>query len=322
MTDLPGEADDQRAANDPDPVAGPPNPTQSAWGTSGHVPPDSAPPAPGPAPAMPGFVAGSPTSGSPGYGPPSGYQPPYPPPEAPPGRAGGSKTGLVVGVVVGLVAVLGVGVAIGLSAGGGSSTEAVPASIPASPSQVPTTTTTTAPPSAPPGMYSMSAIANACDLLDPGPLMKWSSTPAPPVHREDPPSGGYGGAMTCSLNYTSTSPVDGVTTDQAGIGVRVEFTSAGEPPAYDEWNRTGAAQKGWSTGTIPGLGARNNWRGSAVTDPSPGASYFVGVQDGNVSVEVQVAVLRARGEGPLNLDDLSAIAQPQVRTVLDRLRHP
>jgi hypothetical protein len=283
MTDLPG---------DPDPVAGPPYPT----------------------PATPGF--GYAPAPGPGYGPTTGY----PPPAAPPGRAGGAKTGLIIVAVVGLVVVLGVGVAIGLSVGGGSSTEAVPAPIPAAPSQVPSATT--APPSAAPGPYSMRAIANACDLLDPTPLMKWSATPTPPVHREDPPSGGYGGALTCALKYTSTSPTDGVTTDEAGIGVRVEFTSAGEPPGYDRWNNAGAVQPGWSTGTIPGLGARNHWRGIAVTDPAPGASYVVGVQDSNVSVEVEVAVHRARGESPLELDDLSAIAQSQARTVLDRLKQP
>ena len=311
MTDFPGEADDRRVANNPDSVAGQPNPTPverlgSAWGTSGHVPPDSAPPVSGPAPAPPGFGAGSPTSNSPGhgYGSPSGYPPPS-----------GSKTGLIVVAALVLVAVLGVGVAIGLSVSGGVSTEVVPASTPAAPSQVPSATT-----APPPGQFSMRAVASACDLLDPKPLMKWSSTPTPPVHREDPPSGGYGGGLTCDLKYTSTSPTDGVTTDEAGIGVRVEFTSAGEPPEYDKWNNTGAAQQGWSSGTIPGLGARNYWRGIADTAPAPAASYIVGVQDSNVSVEVQVAVHRARGGDPLKLDDLAAIAQSQARTVLDRLR--
>ncbi|WP_132117280.1 hypothetical protein [Actinocrispum wychmicini] len=164
----------------------------------------------------------------------------------------------------------------------------------------------------------MRTITNACDLLDPKPLMKWSSTPTPPVHREDPPSGG----LTCDLKYTSTSPTDGVTTDEAGIGILVEFTSANEPPEYDKWNNTGAAQQGWSTGTIPGLGTRNSWRGISVTNPAPGASYIVGVQDSNVSMQVQVAVHRAPGEGPLKLDELSAIAQSQARTVLDRLKQP
>jgi len=331
MTDFPGEADDQRVANDPDPVAGPNQGDRpgSVWHTSGHVPPGSAPPAPDVVPPVPGpasapssFVAGPPTSSSPGSGyvPGPGYGPPfgYPPPAAPPSRVSGSKAGLMVVVAIGLVAVLGIGVAIGLSVSGGSSTKAVPASIPASPSQVPSATT--APPSAAPGRYSMKAIASACDLLDPKPLLKWSSTPTTPMHREDQPSGGYGGSLTCDLKYTSTSPTDGVTTDEAGIGVLVEFTSAGEPPGYDKWNNAGAAQQGWSTGTIPGLGARNYWRGIAVTDPAPGASYIVGVQDSNVSVQVQVAVHRAPGEDPLKLDDLSAIAQSQARTVLDRLK--
>ncbi|MFI9388062.1 hypothetical protein [Kutzneria sp. NPDC052558] len=292
MTDLPGEADDQRAVNDPDP------------GPVGPVPPTPAPPQFG----SPGFA--------PGYGPPAGY----PPPVAPPRRPGGSRTGLVVATAVGLVAVLGVGVVIGLAvSGGGSSTGAAPASTPASPSQVPPATTT-ARPSAPPGPYSMKTIANACDLIDPTPLTKWSSTPTSPTHQELPPSDGYGGALTCNLDYTNTSPVDGVTTDEAGIGVSVEFTSAGQPPGYDQWNDT--AQPGWSTGTIPGLGARNRWRGIAGTDPSPGANYVIAVQDANVSVKVQVAVLRARGEAPPKLDDLSAIGESQMRAVLDRLKQP
>lgn len=338
MTDFPGETDDQRGANDPDPVAGQPNPTPvdrlgSVRYTFGHVPPDSAPPAPdavGPAPgfapATASFVAGSPTSSPPGsgYAPPApgpGYGPPpgYPVSAIPPSPASVSRTGLIVFAAIGLVAVLGIGVVIGLSVSGGSSPEAVPASIPVSPSQLPSATT--APPSPPPGKYSMSGIDNACDLLDPRPLTKWSSTPTPPVHREDPPSGGYGGGLTCDLKYTSTSPTDGVTTDEAGIGFQAEFTSAGEPPEYDKWDNTGL-QPGWSTGTIPGLGARNYWRGIAATDPAPGASYIVRVQDSNVSVEVQVAVHRAPGEGPLKLDDLSAIAQSQARAVLDRLKQP
>lgn len=306
MTDLPEEADDQRVPHDPDPLAGPPDPTPArrvnlVWGTQG------------PAPATPGVVAGSPT-------PAPGRVPvptpgPGPTPPAPPG---GSRAGLAVVVIIGLVAVLGVGVAIGLSVGGGSSTEAVTTSVPAAPSEVPTTT---AQPSAPSGEYSMSAITNACDLIDPTPLLRWSSTPTPPVHGEHPPSDGYGGSLTCTLRYTSTSPVDGVTTDEAGIGVSVEFTSAGEPPGYDRWN-AGTAQPGWSTGTIPGLGARNHWRGTAVTDPAPAASYIVAVQDDNVSVEVQVAVHRARGDGAPALDDLAAIALSHARSVLDRLERP
>lgn len=289
MTDSPGDADGQRDATDPGPVAG-----QPTWHTSGHAP---------------GFVAGPPTAGPPGwgYGPPSGYPPP-----------GRSTRGLVVIAAVALAAVLGVGIAVGIALSGDSSDEAVPASTPASPSEVPSTTT--APLSAPPGKYSMKSIADACDLIDPKPLTKWSATPTAPVHREDPPSGGYGGGLTCDVRYTSTSPTDGVTTDEAGISVLAEFTSAGEPPEYDNFQNAGAAQ-GWSTGTIPGLGAHNYWRGLAVTDPAPAATYVVAVQDSNVSVQVQVAVHRAPGEPPLKLSDLSAIARSQTRTVLDRLKH-
>ncbi|MGV9294544.1 hypothetical protein [Amycolatopsis sp. NPDC003676] len=235
----------------------------------------------------------------PGYGYP---QPPKP----------GPKTGLIVASAIGLVVVLGAGIAIGLSLSSGSSpSKAEPAPATPTPSATPS-------PTAPPGKYSMSAISNACDLLDPKPLAKWSSTPIPPTHRENQPSSGYGGALTCTLRYTSTSATDGVATNEAGIGVQVEFTSAGEPPAYDKWN-TGPS-KGWTAGTTPGLGTRNYWRAGAVTEPGPGASYIVGVQDSNVSVEVQVAVHRAPGEAPLKMDDLSAIAQSQTRAVLDRLK--
>ncbi|WP_406640123.1 hypothetical protein [Amycolatopsis sp. WGS_07] len=214
--------------------------------------------------------------------------------------------------VVGLVVVLGAGIAIGLSVSGGSSSEAKPQP---TPSQAPSTT---ASPVAPSGKYSMSAISNACDLLDPKPLAKWSSTPTPPVHRENQPDGGYGGGLTCTLRYTSISPTDSVTTNEAGISVEAEFASADKPPEFDRWN-TGP-RPGWTTGTINGLGTRNYWRAAAVTEPGPGASYIVGVQDSNVSVEIQVAVHRARGEEPLKTDELSAIGQTQIRAVLDRLK--
>jgi hypothetical protein len=293
------------------PAPAPPQPGAASGFGADAATSGQAPSAVGPAPTTPNF--GAPTYGyAPGYGPQSGFPPPAAPPR-------GAKAGPIVVGVIGLVTVLVVGVAVGFLVSGGSSTQAVPTSIPAAPSQVPTTTS--APQSsAPPGRYSMAAITNACDLLDPTPLAKWSTKPAAPVHQELPPDGGYGGALTCRLNYTSTSPTDGVTTDQAGIGVSAEFTSAGEPPGYDRWNA--AVQPGWSKGTIPALGARNYWLGIAGTAQSPGGSYIVRVQDSNVSVEVQVAVLRAHGEDPAKLDDLAAIAQSQVRTVLDRLKRP
>ncbi|MGW7532113.1 hypothetical protein [Amycolatopsis sp. NPDC054798] len=249
----------------------------------------------------------------PGQGhPPAGQG--YPPPAKPPGP----KTGLIVAGAIGLVVVLGVGIAIGLSVSGGSSTpEAKPTPSPA-PSA--TTPSTTASPTAPPGKYSMSGISNACDLLDPKPLAKWSSTPIPPVRRETQPSGGYGGGLSCSLRYTSTSKTDDVATNEAGIALRAEFASADRPPVYDQWNTR--PSQGWTAGTIAGLGTRNYWRAGAVTEPGPRASYIVGVEDSNVTVEIQVAVYRAPGEAPLKMDDLSSIVQAQTRAVLDRLKKP
>jgi hypothetical protein len=77
------------------------------------------------------------------------------------------------------------------------------------------------------------------------------------------------GRRTPPRRYTSTSPTDGVTTDEAGIGVTVEFTSAGEPPAYDRWNGTGAhhspgpAQKS----NLSMLPASNLVGGPRITSP-------------------------------------------------------
>ncbi|SFO09786.1 hypothetical protein [Amycolatopsis rubida] len=244
--------------------------------------------------------------------PPPGQGFGYPPPAKPPGP----RTGLIVAGAIGLVVILGVGIAIGLSLSGGSSApEAKPA--PAAPSPAPSTT---ASPAAPPGKYSMSGISDACALLDPKPLAKWSATPIPPVHREGRPSEGYGGDLSCSLRYTSTSATDGVATNEAGIAVRAEFASADRPPAYEQWNTK--PSPGWTSGTTPGLGTRNYWRAGSTTEPGPGASYIVGVEDSNVTVEIQVAVHRAPGETPLKMDELSSIARSQARAVLDRLRKP
>ncbi|MBB1156842.1 hypothetical protein [Amycolatopsis dendrobii] len=253
--------------------------------------------------ARPDPVAGQPF---PGWNPP---RPPGPP---------GPKTGWIVAGVLGLVVVLGAGIAIGLSLSGGSSqADPAPVPVPAASSAAPSTS---ASPAAPPGKYSMSGISDACALLDPKPLAKWSTTPIPPVHREGQPSEGYGGDLSCSLRYTSTSATDGVATNEAGIAVRAEFASADRPPAYEQWNTKPA--QGWTSGTIAGLGTRNYWRAGSTTEPGPGASYIVGVEDSNVTVEIQVAVHRAPGEAPLKMDDLSSIAQVQTRAVLDRLKKP
>ncbi|NUS94423.1 MAG: hypothetical protein HOQ36_18785 [Nocardia sp.] len=87
-------------------------------------------------------------------------------------RPGSVRPGPIVAGVAGLVVVLAVGVAIGVGiAGGGderpSTAVAAPADASAEPSAVPTVTPL---PEAAPGPYSMDAIADACDLVDPSPL--------------------------------------------------------------------------------------------------------------------------------------------------------
>lgn len=239
-------------------------------------------------------------------------------------KASGAKAGSIVASAAGLVALLGVGVAIGLYVGGnhgnGASAVVMPSSGTTSPSSAPSPTTTQ--PYAAPGSYSMSAVNDACDLVDTKQLTKWSSTPTPPVHMEYPANSAGGGYLLCQIQYTSSSPVNGVSTDEAGIGLQVQFApDIGQ--GYNEWKSTDTApQTGWSSGTITGLGTQGYWHAADTMDPSPGATYIVGVQDSNISVRVEVAVLRAQGEAPVNLDDLKAIAQSQVRTVLDRLKKP
>ncbi|WP_409461748.1 hypothetical protein [Amycolatopsis sp. GA6-003] len=44
------------------------------------------------------------------------------------------------------------------------------------------------------------------------------------------------------------------------------------------------------------------------------------MEDGNGTVEIQVAVHRARGEAPLKTDELSSTARAQLRAVLDPLK--
>jgi len=307
MTDSRGESDDQHTRERPEPIAGQPFPSADAR-------PDT---------ARGGSVPAPPLPARPGAGLGHGSVPASPRP-ARVRQAGGAKAGFIVASAVGLVVVLGVGIAIGLGVGGnhgsGASAVAMTSSGTASPSSASSVTTTQ--PYAEPGNYSMSAVNDACDLADTKPLMKWSSKPTPPVHMEDPANSAGGGYLLCQIQYTSTSPVDGVSTDEAGISLEVQF-APGIGQGYDQWKSTDTApQPGWSSGTITGLGAQGYWHAADTTDPSPGATYIVGMQDSNISVRVQVAVLRAQGEAPLNLDDLKAIAQSQVRMVLVRLKKP
>lgn len=301
MTDSQHGPDDRSTPESADPAVRQPDPPVGGWAV----------PDPG------RYIPVPPGRPAIGYGPPGpGYgRPPYPP------RTGSGRTGLIVVGVLGLVVVLGLGVVIGVLVGdtdSGSAAAPAPPSTSASSSAAPATTSQPAP-----GIYSMSGITNACDLVDPTPLHRWSSTPKEaPVHQEFPPNTSDGGNLYCAIRYTSPSTVpDEAAIDEAGIGLQAQITGADAAPAYDHWKQTDTAAtgSGRASGEITGIGAQGYWH-TATTDTSNGMTYIVGVQDSNVSVRVEVAVLRAKGEPPVNRDELATIAENQARRALDGLK--
>ncbi|BDT99484.1 hypothetical protein IFM12276_25130 [Nocardia sputorum] len=225
--------------------------------------------------------------------------------------------------VIALVAMLGAGVMIGIiiaDGDSGSRSAAVEASAGAPATS--STATVTPRPEPAPGIYSMNGIADACDLVDPAPLHKWSSIPdRPPFHHETPPSADDPGRLSCQFSYKSLAG-DGVHWNQAGIDLRVEFTTAGAAPAYDDWKRQDTTPgSGSGSGELTGIGAQGYWH-TSVSEFSytTGMDYLVGVQDSNVSVRVRIPILRQHGEPPVNPDELGAIARNQAKQALDGLR--
>ncbi|WP_227997526.1 hypothetical protein [Nocardia australiensis] len=253
--------------------------------------------------------------------PGQGYPPP--PPKFMSSPTGHGKPGLIAAGVVGLVVVLAAGVVIGVIIAGGGS-ERRPAAVAASssaPARPSTLATTTPLQEAAPGLYSMNGIANACDLVDPTPLHRWSSTPdQAPYHHETPPSNHDPGSLSCQFSYKSQSG-DGVHWNQAAIDLRVEFTAAGAAPAYDEWKQEDTTGPGANSGEVAGIGSRGYWH-TATSDSSnsTGLDYVVGVEDDNVWLRVRIPILRQHGEPPLNPDELRVIAGNQARQALDGLR--
>ncbi|MEV5649610.1 hypothetical protein AB0L57_15290 [Nocardia sp. NPDC052254] len=252
---------------------------------------------------------------------PLGHLYPQPPSASP---AGGSRAGLIAAGVAALVLVLGIGVAVGFSVGGdtGDRGRSAPADTTTT-AAASATGTTSALPRPAPGIYSMDAVANACDLVDPAPLTKWSSTPKPVQHNEMRPAEHGIGSLLCQLGYTSTSPVDDVTSDEASMSVQVVFTNAGLAPEYDKWKQddTTRTQEGSASGGVTDIGTQGYWRSlEGNSSVSTGMNYIVGVQDSNTSVRVEVAVLRAIGEPPVSAGELESIARAQARKVLDGLR--
>ncbi|WP_280415367.1 hypothetical protein [Nocardia carnea] len=255
-----------------------------------------------------------------GYGRPGpGYQPP---PQFIPAPTGRGKAGLIAAGVVGLVIVLAAGVLIGVIIAGGGSDHRPAAVAPSSSAAArPSSTAATTPPQVAPGMYSMNGIGNACDLVDPTPLHKWSSTPdQAPYHHETPPSGDDPGRLSCQFTYKSQSG-DGVHWNQAAIDLQVEFTAPGAAPAYDEWKQEDTTGPGGNSGEVTGIGSRGYWH-TATEDTSHtiGLDYIVGVQDDNVSLRVRIPILRQLGEPVPNTDELGVIARDQARQTLDGLK--
>ncbi|MFI6041871.1 hypothetical protein ACIA8C_09565 [Nocardia sp. NPDC051321] len=238
--------------------------------------------------------------------------------------AGRGKTGLVVAVVAGMVVALGAGVVIGISiAGDDSGTRSAAVAAPSSALATQSTTaTTSARPEPAPGSYAMNGISDACDLVDPAAVQKWSSTPdKPPAHYENPPSTYDPGSLSCQFSYKSPSS-DGVHWNQAAIDLKVEFTAAGAAPAYDGWKRKDTTSSaGADSGDVTGIGTQGYWH-TVVSDSSytTGMDYVVGVQDSNVSLRVRIPVLRQHGEPPIRLEELATIARNQAAQALDRLQ--
>ncbi|MFI6217706.1 hypothetical protein ACIBCD_37355 [Nocardia brasiliensis] len=222
---------------------------------------------------------------------------------------------MIIAGVVGVVAVvLGAGVGIGIAVGGKDGESVAVATVSSAPVRPSAAATTTPPPEPAPGNYAMSKAANACDLVDSSVLHQWSSTPdQPPAHHETQPSAYGPGSLTCQVSYKSPAG-DGVHWNQAAIDLRVEFTTAGAAPAYDEWKRkdTGTTGSGLNSGDVPGIGAQGYWH-TAVADSSSttGMDYVVGVQDSNVSVRVRIPILRQHGEPPVHLDEVAP--SPETR---------
>lgn len=254
---------------------------------------------------------GSPTGGQAPQLPPYPVQPGWGPP--PPG--GGKKTALVAGIV-GLVAGIGIGVAGFAIASSDSSPSSSPSDADSTsrPAIVTTTTTTSSTDAMVEGDYSMAAVTNACDLIDPTPMTKWASTPdGPPRHYETPPV-----SLSCAVPY-STLSIDQVHYNQSGISFEAEFTQGGTDPAYDEWKNRDTATTA-ACGDITGIGTEAYWCKDQADTADTRVSYVIGVQDSNISAYVRLAVSLAEGEPPISWDELDSIARAQVQKAMASLR--
>ncbi|MBB5896390.1 hypothetical protein [Kutzneria kofuensis] len=199
--------------------------------------------------------------------------------------------------VVALVIVLGAGVAIGVVVRQSSGQPPKPTAAP---------------------VYSMNAVSNACDLVDPAPLTKWSPTPAGPrQHREVRPGVNGAGSLSCQIGYSS-----GDALGTAEILVDADFTTGDAPPSYDNWKRgdTAKTDAGMESGPITGIGTQGYWHSEVFGNLVTNTRYVLAVLDGNVSVRVRLNVSRSKDSSQVDSAELQSIAEAEIRKTLNGLK--
>ncbi|MEV0061144.1 hypothetical protein [Nocardia sp. NPDC050718] len=273
---------------------------------------------------QPGY--GHPAQGQPGYGrypsvpnaPQAGYPQQPPPPYGPgyqqpaygmPPRPSGNKNGLIIAGVVGLLAVVSIGV-VGVAV----ATRDDPSD--------PLTSMENDRKKKMEGDYAMTSISNACSLIDPTVLKKWSSDPkGSPEHKETQPTSSTGGRLSCTADYSSKSPRSKYQTNDAEIDLDVEFNDAYGDPSYTRWKEydTGTSGSGLASGPVTGIGAEGYWKSETRDVVGPRLTYTVAVADSNVSVKVQITLSRAEGE-TINTDEVATVAKAQAQKALTGLK--
>ncbi|MCP9621743.1 hypothetical protein FOH10_30290 [Nocardia otitidiscaviarum] len=288
-----------------------PDPTMLNYGGGmGYTPPPQQTYQPGytsgPAPVQQ-FAAGPAQPYTSGPAPQPGY-PGYPTP--PP--SGGNKAGLIVGGIIGLVVIVAVAIGgIALMSGGddspntaGGETENANAD----------------------GKYTMDNVTNACSLIDPTALTRWSRTPeGSPTHTETQPTSYSGGKLECKASYTEPSS-DKYVDNDADITLEVSFLAAGSKyyqpdPDYKRWKEydTRSTGSGLASGDVTGLGEEGYWH-TETRDSSyrNNLDYTVAVRDSNVSVKVEISIKRASAD-TISTEEVGQIAKEQVQKALAAL---
>ncbi|WP_181721686.1 hypothetical protein [Nocardia gipuzkoensis] len=172
------------------------------------------------------------------------------------------------------------------------------------------------------GAYSMNGITNACDLVDPTPLTKWSPTPkGAPEHKETRPTAYGSGSLKCDAEYTSAT-VGEFSMNKAAMSVEAEFTNGAAAPFYDHWKHADVETPGAESdsGAVTGIGNQGYWYSEVRGNLVANMTYVVCVQDGNVSVRVRISLTREKDSPVVRRDELDSIARSQVRRTLDGLR--